>query len=150
MRKIAQEECYWMFIDQSQTVELNNGFSCWWISLLFLSIFFRSLAPHYEKMMSKPPTDAIANTPREKNINKLELTLFYLRIRISHRYIIQMESWKFIHFSDYYCYSMIFFFLVCLCSCGVVRYQKFESCIRHAENIWFWMAHSALIHFIFD
>lgn len=98
-----------------KTVELNNGFSCWWISLFFICSL-----PHYEKMMSKPPTDAIAGTPLKKYRNKLELTVFYLRIRITEIY---KWSWKYI-------YSFLIIIQWFCASCGVVRYQSWSRGMR--------------------
>lgn len=123
-------ECeHWTYISTNRkTVEWrNNGFLCWWISPFSPS--------HYEKMMSKPPTDAIDGErilAREHHLKSYIYSEIYLSWQ---SFIYASKShWKyykwswnrktttriyiFIHFFHFYYYSMIW-----MCSCGVVRNQ---------------------------
>lgn len=133
--------------------------------LVSFSVFFYSSLPHYEKMMSKPPTDAIAvlHTHHlylnvKKRRNKHELTVFYLRIiQNPHRIVFKWSRrekkskrrWKrqqhqkvFIHFLHFFVgyyiiYSMIFV-LVWWMVRDITQNENFEP--WHAGNFWFWIA----------
>lgn len=128
----SRKEFYWICIDQSKNSrELNNGFSCWWI-LFFAFFSFSSPFSHYEKMMSKPPTDAIwtaHTTPLNKKRNtenKVELT----SLLFTHQNHIEnitngAEKTGDIHFFSFYYIQWVFFWL--RAPCGVVRYQTFQT-----------------------
>lgn len=113
----------------------------------FFCLFsFSSPFSYYEKMMSKPPTDAIwtaHTTPLNKKRNtenKIELT----SLLFTHQNHIEnitngAEKTGDIHFFSFYYIQWVFFWL--RAPCGVVRYQTFQT--SHGMQrifFWFWMA----------